>query len=255
MEVIFYILLGLTVFFIWRKIVGKEKSNRVIREFSDNTNTFIDNSNDLLKNVTNKVKKDIDKSITKSYISGYNWIVLTNEQTPTNEMYTFLSNNQLLITKNGIAEKGTYQLFVDNNSVLISINGLNFHYNIVNLKNDMIFLQKVMTNEFLILMNQTKIKDFQKSELRNDIKRDKEVEYSSELERTKYTLSKNPDHLFMSFYQTWQNAHPEGNLTDYLNQLENKYKDKYNYNIWKKYNPSKTRIDYGEFLIEKDNKS
>ena len=57
-------------------------------------------------------------------------------------------------------------MIVDNNSVLITRSGIIEHYNIVNQKNDFLILQLLSTDNTLIFANQTKYKDYLKSQLK-----------------------------------------------------------------------------------------
>lgn len=76
-----------------------------------------------------------------------------------NILYTFLNNNELLITTNGFVKRANYELIIDNNSILITIDGIIQYYNLVNMRNDYLLLNKVSSNEILFFANQTKFKD------------------------------------------------------------------------------------------------
>lgn len=148
--IIFLILGGAVIFAVWTIAVGEKKS----QEFTENTSA-------LLSTTLNKAKKSIEKKISNSYLTGCSWII-TND---INEhvLFTFRNNNELLITTDGVVKRAEYELIIDNNSILITKDNLTEHYNIVNVKNDFIFLNKVSTNSLLFLANHTKFKDEIKS--------------------------------------------------------------------------------------------
>jgi hypothetical protein len=106
-----------------------------------------------------KAKKFAQKSISKSYLTGCTWIMLTENESDITFFYTFRNNDQLLITKNGNVEKAKYEIIVDNNSLLIEKKDIIEHFNIVNFQDDYLILNKLSTEEYLIFANQTKYKD------------------------------------------------------------------------------------------------
>jgi hypothetical protein len=106
-----------------------------------------------------KAKKFAQKSISKSYLTGCTWIMLTENESDITFFYTFRNNDQLLITKNGNVEKAKYEIIVDNNSLLIEKKDIIEHFNIVNFQDDYLILNKLSTKEYLIFANQTKFKD------------------------------------------------------------------------------------------------
>ncbi|MFD2909668.1 hypothetical protein ACFSX9_13100 [Flavobacterium ardleyense] len=130
----------------------------------NNLNEVYNTSKNVIGNNLTKVKKIAEQNISKSYISNYNWL-LVNE-TDENIIYTFRNNDELLITINGIVEKYSYELIVDNNSILITKSNIIQHYNIVNKQNEFLILQLLSTDNLLIFANQTKYKDYIKSELK-----------------------------------------------------------------------------------------
>jgi len=121
------------------------------------------NSNNVVSNELKKLRKYTEKNITKSYITGCSWI-LTNVQDE-NILYTFRDNSELLITTNGIVEKCSYELIIDSNSILITNRFITEHYDILNIHDDFIFLNKVSTEDVLVFANKTKYKDVVKSKI------------------------------------------------------------------------------------------
>jgi hypothetical protein len=109
--------------------------------------------------VTNykKVKKYAKISISKSYMTNCSWLLVNSDEKGV--LYTFRSNDELLVTKKGFVEKLGYELIVDNNSILISNNGIIEHFNIVNVHDDFLFLNRLSSNKILVFANQTKYKD------------------------------------------------------------------------------------------------
>lgn len=121
------------------------------------------NSNNVVSNELKKLRKYTEKNITKSYITGCSWI-LTNVQDK-NILYTFRDNSDLLITTNGIVEKCSYELIIDSNSILITKGLITEHYDILNVHDDFIFLNKVSTENILVFANKTKFKDMVKAKI------------------------------------------------------------------------------------------
>ena len=153
---------GIKYFFFNRR---KEENPSTNNNFENAINT----SKSVIENNITKVKKIAEQNIIKSYITNYNWLLVNENED--NIIYTFLTNNELLITKNGIVEKGNYELIVDNNSILITKNNTIEHYNIVNQKNDFLIIQLLSTDKLLIFANQTKYKDYLKSQLKEIAKK------------------------------------------------------------------------------------
>lgn len=158
-QLFFFLLLIFVVKYIF---FNKKKSQQF--ESSTNFDNVINTSKSVIENNITKVKKIAEQNISKSYITNYNWLLINDSDE--NIIYTFRNNNELLITKNGIVEKGTYELIVDNNSILITRNDIIKHYNIINQKNDFLTIQLLSTDKILIFANQTKYKDYLKSQLK-----------------------------------------------------------------------------------------
>ncbi len=159
--IIIFIVLGAIIFAVLNIAVGKKKSQEKINSFTRSFNRSTENTSALVNTTFNKVKKSIEKKISKSYLTGCSWII-TNEPNE-NVLFTFRNNNELLITTNGIVKRAEYELIIDNNSILITKDNITEHYNILNVKNDFLFLNKVSTNSILSLANNTKFKDEIKS--------------------------------------------------------------------------------------------
>jgi hypothetical protein len=161
-DLITFLLVVILIYLIFKK---KKSDNTVIESNFDNV---VRTSREVVENNLIKVKKNAEQSISKSYMANYNWL-LVNESFD-NVIYTFRSNDELLITTNGIVERCNYELIVDNNSILITSNNITKHYNIVNKQNDFLIIQLLATDNFLIFANQTKYKDYLKSQLKEMVK-------------------------------------------------------------------------------------
>ena len=116
--IIILIILGAIIFAIWNIAVGKKKSQEKINNFTRNFNKSTENTSALMNTTFNKAKKSIEKKISKSYLTGCSWII-TNEPND-NVLFTFRTNNELLITTNGIVKRAEYELIIDNNSISVS---------------------------------------------------------------------------------------------------------------------------------------
>lgn len=143
----------------------QSKSHHEIEQDGNQIEIFLKDSERLISSNLSKAKKLTQKSISKSYLIGCTWILLNNED---NEdiLYTFRSNDELLITINGIVERCQYELIVDNNSILITKNSVTELYNIINDHNEFLFLNRVSSQKILAFANYTKYKD----ELKSNIK-------------------------------------------------------------------------------------
>lgn len=158
---LFWIVLIIIVVWFVTRIKGKSKSQ--IEQRGNSIDKLMKNSGDLVSSNLTKAKKFTQKKISKSYLTGCSWLLVNNEEQ--NILYTFRTNDELLITINGIVQKGTYELIIDNNSILISKNEITEHYNIVNIEDDFLFINMVSSNEILMFGNQTKFKDLLKHEI------------------------------------------------------------------------------------------
>ena len=94
-----------------------------------------------IKLYLNKIKKAAERSISKTYLVGCSWILVNNEEDES-VLYTFRSNNELLITKNGLVKRFQYEIIIDNNSILITDNNITEHFEIVNIQDDFLFINK-----------------------------------------------------------------------------------------------------------------
>jgi hypothetical protein len=159
-ELLFFVGLILFICFM-RKINSSRKKGFQNSEF-DNT---INNSEKIITHNIQKAKKYVEKKISLSYLTECTWALQNNNL---NILYTFRDNGELLVTTGGIVEKSSYELIIDNNSILISKNDITELYNIVNVQNDFLYLNRVSSNEILIFSNQTKYKDIVKSGIYNN---------------------------------------------------------------------------------------
>lgn len=115
-----------------------------------------------------KAIKNSQMAISKLYLTGCSWILVNEEYQ--NVLYTFRSNEELLITVNGIVEKADYELIVDSDTILITRKGITEHFFIYKEKDDFLFLRRLSSDEVLFFANQTKYKDELKSRLLKIVK-------------------------------------------------------------------------------------
>lgn len=255
MEFIFTtIAILILVFSIMRLTLGKERSDRTVRTISENLKTPAEQSSAYINSNLKKAQKAIERSISKSYLVGCSWIK-TNDETA-NVLYTFRSNDELLITVNGIVERAIYELIVDNNSILITRKNITEHYNMVNVENDFLFLNKVFSDSVIVLANQTKFKDLVKAQINDQARQFQKFEIERNKEREKYSAQYDYDHLFESFYFGWQRDNPNKSIYDYIAELEEKTRfDPTEFNLWKKYNEEKSVMDFARYLVDRKYKS
>ena len=160
------IVLVIIIGVIWYLVRLKGKSKSQIELGGNSIDRIVKNSEELLSSNITKIKKVAQKTISKSYLIGCSWLLVNNENESENIIYTFRNNNELLVTKNGIVERFNFELIVDNNSILITKNSIIEHYDIVNIQGDFLFLNKLSSDNIMIFANQTKFKDYLKSELK-----------------------------------------------------------------------------------------
>lgn len=123
----------------------------------------IRNVQNFVNSKVTKAKKFTERSISKSYLTGCSWL-LTNDNS-SNKIFTFRANGELLIITDGIVSKASYELIIDNNSILITENDITELYNILNIENNFLFLNRVANKSILVFANQTKFKDTLKIEI------------------------------------------------------------------------------------------
>ncbi|SCZ02376.1 hypothetical protein SAMN02927903_03405 [Flavobacterium caeni] len=208
-------------------------------------------SEQLISTNVTKAKKFAEKKISQSYLTSCNWI----RQNSNNETYTFRSNGELLVSKNGIVERKKYELIIDNNSIIISNNSISEMYNIVLVKDDFLHLHRISTNEILVFMNQTKIKDEVKYQAEKNYNQFISAHTESDKVRSDFEAIQNdPDieSLCYSFQKSWEEDNPSKTIYDYVAFLENKhfYSD-YLFSQWKENIPEGTLTEYVDFLIYK----
>jgi hypothetical protein len=155
---------------------------RSLSKKSDDVNVDSVDFEKLISTNYKKVKKYTQKNISKSYMTGCTWILV--DKNVESILYTFRENGELLITKDGIVEKSKYELIIDNNSILIERNEVIGHYNIINVHDDFLFLNRLSTNKIMVFANKTKFKDELKYSLKYkakqiyDYKKFKGISYS-----------------------------------------------------------------------------
>ncbi|MEG1387853.1 MAG: hypothetical protein RSC72_11445 [Algoriella sp.] len=255
-SIIFLICILILLYKIF-KSKKEEEINQIIKEKiklgTKNLKNNAENINDKIKLEVRSFKKNTEIKISNSYLIGSNWYLEENN----NIIYTFRSNNDLLITTNGIVKKCHYEYIVDNNSLIITIDNITEMYFIVNIKDDKLILHKISNKEILVFSNLTKLKDNIKGEFRkfenqiNKINDNSKVNFmdyydrmnlleakirmnydSDELEYIRFITGKyyKSDKKIYKNYNKWVNTYSDANpelknsLYDYIIMLEDKYK-------------------------------
>ena len=160
--IIISIVIGIKILLYFIRLSQETKYN--VDKYGNTLDKAFKNTQSVVGNNLNKVKKYAEMNISKSYITGCSWLLLNDEDDKV--IYTFRDNYDLLITTNGIVEKFNYELIIDNNSILITKNNITNHYDIENIENNFLFLKMLSTEKILIFANQTKYKDYLKSQLK-----------------------------------------------------------------------------------------
>lgn len=148
----------------WYLFRLKGKSNTEIEFKGNRVDRAIKDSESLISTNVKKAKKFVQKSISKSYLTGCSWVLINENEKNVN--YIFRANDELLVTTNGKVSKETYELLIDHNSILITKDGATELFNVVNIQDDFLYLNKSSTDSIQIFANQTKFKDVLKSEIR-----------------------------------------------------------------------------------------
>ncbi len=238
MATLILFLIGVFIFYLWRK---QKKDPEGFADLEDKTAKIIEDSVSFTNHNFNRIRKNIEKSSTLNYITNCTW-AQKNLDSLDEILFTFQSNGLLLKTTNGIVEHCKYELVVDNNSLLITSGGISELYDIVNLKDDLIYLHKISTKENIVLINKTKIKDHNKKqvEVENDYK---------QRERQYYIYVPNHGFGFMASSIVWQENNPDKTVVDYIDELSKKHN--VDYLTWLLYNPDCTVTDFGEFIYDR----
>lgn len=238
MEVLFLILFSTLIVYLWNK---RKKDPEGYVDLQNKTAKVIENSVSYTNHNFNKIKKNIEKSSTLNYITNCTW-VQKNLDSIDEILFTFQSNGVLLKTTNGIVENCKYELVVDNNSLVITNNGISELYDIINLKDDLIYLYKISTRENITLINKAKIKDFLKKQVEEENEnKHRELKY--------YKYNKSHGFGFLASISIWQQNNPNKTVIDYVDDLSKKYN--VDYIKWMSYNPNCNIYDYGEFIYDK----
>ncbi|NNL15129.1 MAG: hypothetical protein HKO81_00630 [Flavobacteriaceae bacterium] len=146
-----------------------DKMNEVSELIIKKTGEAYKATSKLVGDSSHKIKSNIKINISKHFLSSFSWVMVN--QSEDQILFTFKSNNELIITKNGVVEKGSYELLKQNQSILITRNNITTHFNFVNLKNDYFFLNKVSTYMVYAFVNYAKYRDTQKEWFLDEIKK------------------------------------------------------------------------------------
>ncbi len=131
----------------------KNKKDEIVKKKGGYKRSSID---DFLEINFLKAKKNIEKQISKTYLTGYLWVLLNNSDDFV--LYTFKGNGELMITKNGEVKIASYDLLSDNQSIIIKGDKIE-HFEISFAKNNLLLLLKLGTNDSLFFGNYTKFKN------------------------------------------------------------------------------------------------
>lgn len=228
------------IVFLWYQF--KVKPSRNEGNPANEFDKAVINSEQIISHNVKKLKKFTEMKISLSYLTGCNWI-LQNEAS--NIMYTFRSNGELLITTNGIVQKFSYELIIDNNTILLTKNEVMELYNIVNVQNDFLYLNRVSSNEVLMFLNQTKIKDEVKQIISTNYYNNLNQQKENDFIKNDYDVQS----LGFSMQQIWEKENPNKNHLDYIAFLQDKKEcDFLLYKEWLQDNPEGNYHNYITYL-------
>lgn len=131
----------------------KNKKDKFVKQKGGYQRSFIDDFLDI--NIL-RAKKNIEKQISKTYLTGYSWVLLNGSDDFV--LYTFKGNGELMITKNGDVKIASYDLLSDNQSIIIKGDKIE-HFEISLAKNNLLLLSKLGKDEPLLFGNYTKFKN------------------------------------------------------------------------------------------------
>ena len=134
-------------------IPEKTKKDKIVKKSNNYESGSIDNFLEI--NIL-KAKKSIEKQISKTYLTGYSWVLLNSSKDFI--LYTFKGSNELMITKNGDVKIASYDLLSDNQSIIIKGDKME-HFEISLAKNNLLLLSKLGKDDSLLFGNYTKFKD------------------------------------------------------------------------------------------------
>lgn len=256
--IIIVIIIGILIISFFRGIQrinsGNFETDASTKEFAQDVIVSTSQSSDFIKTAIKKTQKSFEQRITKSNITGCSW-VQTNDESA-NILYTFRTNNELLITTNGLVKKAEYEIIIDNNSILITKDNITEHYNLVIFKSDFLFLNKISSDYVIILANQTKFKDEIKTNLNKKARQSQNFIIELERKKNDYTIIEETDHMFISVYSNWLNENPNKTIFDFITKMEGKVRfDASGYHNWLEFNRDKSTLDYAEYLVNKKYKS
>lgn len=150
----------------------QEKLDQAREQIGKKVSEVFTTTSKLISDSTHKIKSNIELKISKHYLTSFSWVMVNASKD--HILFTFRSNNELIITKNGNVEKGSYEVLGQNQSILITRDGSTKHFNFVNLNNDYFFLNKVSTFDVHAFVNQKNFTDQSKQWFLNEVKKVKE---------------------------------------------------------------------------------
>ena len=164
MEILIFIIVIFFIYLILNYFIRIKNAPRHRVEMNgSSTDKFLKNTEELIEANYIKLKKKAQIIISQSLLTDTNWILINSNN---NIIYTFKSNNELLVTIGGNVERMNYELIVDNNTIIIGNKNSEKLYQIYHEKNNFIFLNLMFTNDVLLFANYTKFKDNLKSDLK-----------------------------------------------------------------------------------------
>lgn len=178
-----FILIGFVDGSIGDNKYGKDPKGRTMDDFKDQSispdnidviknrgKEIFDKTESLISTNYSNIKKNTDIRIARTNLFGANWLLLNDDES--NEtLYIFRTNDDLVISKNGLVHKNKFEFITDNNSLLITDeNNITELFNIVNIKDDILIINRKSNGSFFYFINGTKIKDYVKSELLNKLR-------------------------------------------------------------------------------------
>ena len=112
--------------------------------------------NTFTTDIITKIRKYSQKTNNLSILANQPWVVF-NDVKSIKTVWIFRNNNNFIIAKNGIVEKGTWE-FINSNSFLISISDTHLYLNHCFLDDSILALKIDNNNEYAFFINENKSK-------------------------------------------------------------------------------------------------
>ena len=147
----FTLISSLIIFVIFT--IRKQNRETIEKRYPD---IHTPSSENLLEVSILKAKKNIEKQISKSYLTSPSWMLFNSSDDFV--LYTFKRNGELMITKNGNVKIVSYELLNDNQGIIIKSDKIE-HFEIKLARNNLLQLLKLGNDDSLLFGNYTEFKD------------------------------------------------------------------------------------------------